>query len=158
MDYENNSRSMPISDLDLAMKNTNPEWGSGEVNQELRNRLKRYYVQKTEDGQEKIIEKKLWDLLNIYSRDLRLANLSSFDNELNVCRYMLDLSSDMIQADMNRGFIACITRVATITESSQSKSGFLRRMMNTLIQENKNQNIEPPKKSFFGGGNKETNY
>ena len=159
MEEENNNpRSSPMSELDLAMKNTNPEWGSHEVNQELQKKLTKYYIQKDDQGNERIVEVRLWDLLHIYSRDLRLGNLSTFNNEVHVCEYMLDLSSDLIQANMPRAFLASVTRVATITEVSQSKGGFLRRLMNTLIQENRTQNIEPPKKTLFGGKKEGANY
>jgi len=82
---------------------------------------------------------------------MRLGNLSSFDNELQTCRYFIDLANDLLNVDMIEPFLIALSRAATILETSQSKSGFLRKAMNTLRQESSHQNLEPPKKKFFGG-------
>lgn len=150
-EYQDN-RTMPTSDLDLNIMLTDSMWGRKEVSQELKDKLQKYYSEKKEDGTVEISKSSLWGLLGFFTRDMRLGNLSSFDNELQTCRYHIDLANDLLNVDMTEPFLIALSRSASILETSQSKGGFLRRMMNTLRQEHINQNMEPPKKGFFGGG------
>lgn len=150
------NRSLPTSDLDLNLMLTDSVWGRKEVSQELKDKLNKYYVETAADGQQTFSKSSLWGLLGFFTRDMRLGNLSAFDNELQTCRYHIDLANDMLNVDMIEPFLVSLSRAASILETSQSKSGFLRRMMNTLRQEHVQQQLEPPKKGFFGG-NKEQN-
>jgi hypothetical protein len=99
-----------------------------------------------------VSKESLWGLLGFYTRDMRLANLSTFNGEVEYCQYFTDLAGDFLQTNMVEPFIICLQRVATILELSQSKSGFLRRKMNTFTQESirKGFDDEPPKKQLFG--------
>lgn len=144
-------RQLPQNDLDFNLMTTDSVWGKAEISPELRERLVKYYQEYDDNGQPIVTKASMWGLLAFYTRDMRLANLSTFDNELIVCRYYLDLAGDLLSMDMIEPFVVCLSRAATILETSQSKSGFLRRIMNTLRHENLNQTIEPPKKGFFGG-------
>lgn len=146
----------PQTDLDLNFMITNSVWGRSEVPKELKDRLSKYYSSVNEKGETKIVSESLWGLLGFYTRDMRLGNLSSFDNEIQVCRYMIDLANDLLTVEMIEPFLISLSRSATILETSQSKGGFLRRIMNTLIQKHVTQNLEPPKKSILGG--KQNNY
>ena len=145
------NRTLPTNDLDLNMMLTNSVWGSKEVSQELKDKLSRFYSSTDVDGKELITKSSLWGLLGFFTRDMRLGNLSSFDNELQTCRYHIDLANDLLSVDMVEPFLIALSRSASILETSQSKGGFLRRMMNTLRQEHIQQQLEPPKKKFFGG-------
>lgn len=127
-------RVMPQNELDFYLLTTNSLWGQQEIKARLDD---------TEDDEAQ------WNQLAIYSRDLRLANLSTWDGELNYCRYYMDLANDLLQAGMNKPFSISLARVATVLETSQSKSGFLRRRMGTVTSEYKEE-IEPPKRSLFG--------
>ena len=157
-------RSVPQNELDLNLMTTDSVWGKTEVPKELRARLNKLYVAigKDEEGNEtqKVTTESLWGLLGFYTRDMRLANLSTFNGEIEYCQYFTDLAGDFLQTNLVEPFIICLQRVATILELSQSKGGFLRRKMNTFTQENikKGYDDEPPKKSLFGakkqGGNK----
>lgn len=151
----NESRSLPTSELDLNLMLTNSVWGRTEVSQELKDRLMKHYATLNEHGEEVITKASLWGLLGFYTRDMRLGNLSAATNELQYCRYMIDLAGDYLQVDMIDPFLICLSRAATLLETSQSKGGFLRKTMNTLRQESVNQNLEPPKKGFFGGKKQE---
>jgi hypothetical protein len=151
-------RNMPQSELDLQMSLTNSVWGTTEVSKELRERLNRFYSAGIdEEGNTLVTKSSLWGLLGYYTRDIRLGNLSEWNNELQTCRYMLDLAGDLLQADLIEPFLICLSRAVTILETSQSKRGFLRNIMNTFIQETRNQNLEPPKKGFMGMGGKDKN-
>lgn len=147
-------RTLPQNDLDLALMTTDSVWGKSEVPLELRNRLAKYY-ESGEDGNKKITMESLWGLLGFYTRDMRLANLSSWNGEFTYCQYFLDLAGDYLQANMVEPFMICLSRVATVLELSQSKGGFLRRKMNTFTQESIHREDEPPKKSLFGTGKKQ---
>lgn len=155
-------RNLPTSELDLNLMLTNSVWGRADVSQELKERLMKYYIEKdgagqiitNENGEMMVSKSSLWGLLGFYTRDMRLANLSEWNQELQTCRYMLDLANDYLTENMIEPFIVALSRAANIMETSQSKGGFLRRQMNTLTQKNVNQNLEPPKKGFFGGSKK----
>lgn len=155
------ARSLPTSELDLNLMLTNSVWGRTEVPNELKDKLSKIWCLKDNNGKQifdqqgrPVVDKaSLWGLLGFYTRDMRLGNLSTYDNELQYCRYMIDLAGDFLQVDMYEPFIICLSRAATLLETSQSKGGFLRKTMNTLRQESVNQTLEPPKKGFFGGKN-----
>lgn len=154
MNEQNNNpqaqRVTPRSELDLNLLITDSVWGSPHISSSLKDKLEKYYASRNEKGQTVITSENLWELLGFYTRDLRLANLSTVRGELQYCQYYLDLANDFLQAGYIEPFLICISRVATITELSQSKGGFLRRGMNTLRHENVNQELEPKKKTLFG--------
>lgn len=147
-------RVLPQSELDLALMTTDAVWGKTEVNQELMERLNKYYLAKDEEGKTGYTIKSLWSLLGYYTRDMRLANLNPWMGEVAYAQYYLDLAGDFLQAEMVEPFIIALSRVATILELSQSKGGFLRRRMGTFTQEALHGDIEPPKKNLFGAGKK----
>jgi hypothetical protein len=147
-------RFLPNSELDLNLMMTDSVWGRPEVSNELKEKLAKYFIQTNSNGKSSITKQSLWGLLGFYTRDMRLGNLSSIDGELYACRYYIDLANDLLQADMIEPFLISLSRAATILETSQSKRGFLRTIMNTLTQHHIQQNMEPPKKSLFGGGGK----
>lgn len=157
---DNEARQMPTSELDLNMMLTNSVWGRSDVPDELKNRLAKTFSVRDEQGRQMFDEKgnpivtidSLWGILGHYTRDMRLANLDSWGNELYLCRYMIDLATDYLTENMIEPFITSLSRAVTILETSQSKNGFLRKQMNTLTQVHKSQQLEPPKKGFLGRG------
>lgn len=161
---DNDSRQMPTSELDLNMMLTNGVWGRSDVPEELKSRLAKHFSVRNEAGEQLFDEQgnpivtidSLWGILGHYTRDMRLANLSEWNGELQTCRYMIDLATDYLTENMVEPFITSLSRAVTILETSQSKGGFLRKQMNTLTQVHKSQTIEPPKKGFLGrGGSKQ---
>lgn len=152
-DEDIQKRSVPQSDLDYNLMTTNPVWGDPQINAELRAKLSQIRQEKNEQGESEIKKENLWSLLNFYSRDMRLANLSR--EEILYIQYYLDLAGDLLQSDMVRSFLICLSRAATVLELSQSKHGFLRRRMNTFTQEQFKTEMEPPRKKLFGGKSQE---
>jgi hypothetical protein len=146
-------RTVPQSDLDFNLMTTNPVWGSNEVNTELQKILSETVEGIDEKGNAVFSERKMWGILNYYTRDVRLGNLSKWD-ELPYVQYYLDLAGDLLQSGMTRAFLVALSRAATKIELSQSKNGFLRRRMSTFTKESLNQDLEPPKKNIFGGTKK----
>ena len=163
----NNLRSVPQSSIDLNFFLTNSVWGTEEVNPDLKKLLEKNTLQRDEKGKPIYIQDKdgnlipigntssIWSRFGMFTRDMRLGNLSEFDGELASCRYHIKLASVLLACDMFEPFQVCLTESATILETSQSKKGFLRQKMNTFRQEHIQQNLEPPKKSLFGLGKKE---
>lgn len=156
-------RTLPHSELDLNLMLTDSVWGKSEVSSLLQERLNKYFTMRdqdgvqifTEDGKPIVTKESLWGLLGFYTRDMRLGNLSRLDNELQTCRYYINLANDFLNVDMIEPFLIALSRAATILETSQSKGGFLRRITNTLRQEHVKQELEPPKKGWMGGNKKQ---
>jgi hypothetical protein len=158
-------RILPQNELDFYLMTTESVWGKSEINSELKTRLNQHSLERDDKGEIIYIKneetgqlipvgntRNLWHELAFYTRDLRLGNLKDFNGELDYVRYYLDLANDLLTDNMIGSFEICLSRVAGTMETSQSRNGFLRRLMNTLIQEMKHQDIEPPKKSLFGIG------
>lgn len=143
-------RVLPQNELDLQMLTLNSVWGMPEVSPELKQRLSEWYVTRNDDGTEEIRQIEYWGLLSYYTRDLRLANLNPLTGEYQTAQHYLNLAGDLLQSGMYKPFLIALSRVATLCELSQSKSGFVRRKLNTFTQEHIQRNEEPPKKSLFG--------
>jgi hypothetical protein len=145
-------RLLPQSELDLAMLTTDSVWGKTEINPQLQERLKEFFIGQNEEGKQEVITENNWASLGFFTRDMRLANLN--DLEVLFCNHYIDLANDFLQVNMNKPFIVCMARNARVLELSQSKKGFLRKNLNTIRQEHINQDLEPPKKNLFGMGSK----
>jgi len=128
-------RFYPQSDIDLQLLLTDSLWGSGElVNLDLV--LRKYKAKVVEaEGKKKIVlteQENLWKLLEFFTRDLRLGNLDK--HELFLVRYDLELATDLLSLGCYRSFITCLSRVAGVLETSQSKGGFLRRIIQSIFR------------------------
>lgn len=165
-DIKEQKRIRPSSNIDLQLMTTNSVWGEPEINKAVKEKLriegakisyKAGDVIQTSQGLVRINEdtevnndSDYWSILDVYTRDLRLGNISKKDGEMEYCQYMLDLATDLLQDDFKAGFTAAIRRLATVLELSQSKGGFLRNKFNTLTYEQYTEEREPPKKGLFG--------
>lgn len=143
-------RNLPQSELDLNFMLTNTLWGNPEISEVIKQKLVKGKIVYDQEGNAYMEKSDLWGLLGFYSRDLRLANLSEFTGELAQVRYMLRLANDFLQCGFVEPFLICLSEVAGILETSQSKNGFLRKQQNTFTTEQRQQMIEPPKKSLWG--------
>jgi len=150
-------RNLPQSDLDLNLMLTDSVWGKSSVPEHLRDKLGQKFLVEKEDGTSEIVVRSQWDLLGFFTRDMRLGNLSNWNNELEATRFNINLANDLLLVGMSEPFIVSLSRSATTLETSQSKGGFLRRIMNTLRHESVNQQLEPPKKQFLGGSSNNNN-
>jgi len=139
-------RSIPQNELDMNMQLTEPAWGKKETLAQLKN-VK--------------LKNALSILSNVFTRDSRLANYD--EREIAVVRYYIDLGSDIITEGFRAGmedimyepFTVCLSKGAVISETSQGKKGFLRRMNTTFTNINvKRGTDEPAKKSLFSGKEK----
>jgi len=148
-----NRRIVPQNSLEVDMLITNPAWGTSDINPHLQARLKKLMQDKGLTNSTEPKEEDLWSLLSIFTRDLRLANLSR--GESLYSEYYLNLAHDYLQQNLLEPFTICMSRVASKTELSQSKQGFLRKLMRTFTGESISIN-EDRKKSFLNkSGGKE---
>ncbi len=141
---------VPETNLELSMLYTNPVWGSDqETNNAFRDKLTtKLYFKNGETGEVKTVTKeKLWEQLQFFTRDLRLGNLSSA--EIVFCNYYLNLASDFLKEGYLDAFIVALSRVASKTELSQSRGGFLRKRLNTFTKENKDSFDAPKRNGLF---------
>lgn len=155
-------RLIPLSELDYNLMTTDSVWGKAEIPPELKSKLNQYYIKRDKTGKQLFDQEgnligdqmSLWSLLGFYTRDMRLANLNYWNGELQYCQYFVDLANDMLHSEMITPFLICLSRVATMLELSQSKNGFFRKNANTLRTHATSEDLEPPKKSLFGGQKK----
>jgi hypothetical protein len=167
-------RQLPMNELDYNLQLTDPKWGQ-EMTREFMNRMgEKTKVQRIRELIETLMNDEtlkeetanllyenilyilqddkdsMWSMLAYYSRDLRLANLSVWDGELEFCEKHLNFAGDCLQFNLRRSFLIVIKSAISKMEISQSKNGFLRKRMGTLTTENISNEMEPKKKSFFG--------
>lgn len=167
-------RQIPQNDLDLNLMTINTEWGSDNIPKELLDKLTQYnykfirdensklikdrngnpMLMVKEDGEPIIDKSGLWQLLGFYTRDMRLGNLTK--QEMIYCQYYIDLANDDLRVNYIEAFLICLSRAITVLETSQSKKGFLRQVMQTLFEHKTSINSEPKKRNIFGMG-KEAN-
>jgi hypothetical protein len=159
------ARTVPQSELDYAMMTANPVWGKTEVlSPELKNAMTfKYGIKDSKTGEQFrdsggnpiVTEQCMWDLLEIFTRDLRFGNLNRKEGDVIYCEYYLNLGGDLLKEGMVASFIACMNRVAARMELTQSVNGFLREIMNTFIQKSISTPLEPEKgRSLLGLGGK----
>lgn len=167
---EEGKRSVPINDLDFNSMLANPEWGNNPSNIELKQKLQSIIVIKDKNGkplfqeEERIDEKtgksyKLrnpiaetvseYENLSFISRDFRLGNITR--DERIIVSHWGNLAHDCLQDGLKKSHSAAMSRCAMILEPSQSVNGFVRKIMQSIIQHNISQQEEPPKKKLFGG-------
>lgn len=149
MAEEQQLRTVPTSGLDMGMLLTDPVWGTPYVSPELRERLTRLYEKNRGKGAE-AVEMSLWGLMSSYTRDIRLGNLSRISGELQYCQYHIDLANHFLQEGYVKPFLLSLGYAATILELSQSKGGFLRKILNTFREEKRTITEEPKKRRLTG--------
>ena len=154
---EDEFRSPPISDLDFQSQTINPQWGQKDnVSKEFMRNVVRYKPYLDAEGNQRIddsgnklyVIQSVWNDLAMFTRDYRLAYLD--EGSLDYCSYMTDLGYDCKQMGYIEAYSICSARTAVRLELSQSKGGFLRKILNTLINQKFEQTIEPQKKGLFG--------
>ena len=149
------SRYVPSSGLDLNFTIINTMWGkSFEMNPAFKGLFEKYVelkdnegnFQVNEKGQVIVTKKNLWELMNFFTRDFRLANLDRKD--LVKCRVLVDLAIESLDLNFFDNFFILLSEVAGILETSQSKGGWLRKNLNTMTTERVNRQDNPRKGLF----------
>lgn len=145
---------IPENNIELSMAYTNPVWGNDqEINQSFRDRTTKItqYFDKNSGEVIRTTKEKLWEQLQFFTRDLRLGNLSGA--EIVACKHYLDLAGDFLKEGYIDAFTVALSRVAGMTELSQSRGGFLRKRLNTFTRENKDSFDMPKKSGVFHSAN-----
>jgi hypothetical protein len=149
---DDQQRDVPFSELDYNLRLTDAVWGKQDVSDGLREKSMINYETTDDKGNVTNFSESLWELLSFYTRDVRLGNLNPMDGELQAVRNHLKIAGFYLFSDMIGPFHIRLSKAISILETSQSKNGFFRKLLNTLRHENFNQNLEPPRRGFFGGG------
>ena len=147
----------PTTDLDLQQGLTDPFISSPYVDESLKDKFKEYEYIKDENGKVKVyLKRDLWTVLNIFTRDWRLGNIDKKEEAVYI-RHFLDLTTDIITVlgdDFRESAIISLERAFAVNETSQSKGGFLRRLLNTFIHQTNKTDDDTKKRSLFGLGKK----
>jgi len=142
----------PTSDIDLQSLTTFPHVSSDYMRDNVKNMFREYAVDK--DGNY-ILVKDLWAVMELFTQDFRVANLNK--EESFYVRFNIDLCSDILitmPQDFYKPALILFERSTSITETSQSTGGFLRRMFNSFFSSSSTKDDKPVKRSFFGLGKK----
>ena len=160
------SKSMPkpSNDIDLQAITTFPHISSDYMSDRIRNMFREYdFVRDAagkvildENGKPQVrIVKDLWSVMELFTQDFRLGNMNK--EEAFFVRYNIDLCTDILVTmpdSFHKPALILLERSICVTETSQSKGGFLRRMFNTFFSKSSTKDEVPTKRSFFGLGKK----
>ena len=156
--------SKPSNEIDLQALTTSPFISSDYMSDRIRNKFREFAYVTDKDGKIVLgergnpqlqITKDLWVNMELFTQDFRLGNLNK--DESYYVRYNIDLCSDILTAlpdSFHKPALILLERSIAVTETSQSKGGFLRRMFNTFFQHSSVKEDAPTKRSFFGLGKK----
>ena len=168
MSNQNNVMPRPNTDLDFQAQLTDPFTSSPYVDVSFTNKFRKYVYVRDERGKiildennkpQIVMEQDLWGILQLFNRDWRLGNIDKKEEAVYI-RHHINLTTDILNLlgdDFNQSAMVCFSYALCVNETSQSKGGFLRRMLNTFIHKTTQNDDEPKKKSFFssfGGKNK----
>ena len=142
-------RSVPANDLDLQMQVTDPAWQN--LSPDLQEKLLKKIGEEIQDGESKTLYETLHGILGLYTRDIRLGNLSTWNGEYDFVSYFLESAVIYLEAKFPRACICALNLALAKLEPSSSKSGFLRKLINTIRSESYKSSLEPEKKSPLGG-------
>lgn len=147
-----NERIIPINEIDANFLNTEPGWQN--LNQAFRDRVTRAIItlEKNIEGKEvgKISYDDMSSVLNMYTRDIRLSNLGEFNGEVAKVTEHFGLAGSLFLSGYADAAIFVMNEGISITEVSQAKKGFLRKISNTIINKMSKLDDEPQKKGIFG--------
>lgn len=145
-------RDMPQSEMDFNMLVIDPKWGIDKIPPSLKARLNEIKLAraKLNKTNENILTyDDLWELLAIYSRDMRLANLEANDEEF--CEHYINLSGKLLRKGYARSSILALVYAVTRLELSQSRKGFLRKIFRTFKKEITMEETTPKKRGLITG-------
>jgi hypothetical protein len=154
----------PSSEIDMQAITTFPHISSDYMSDRIRNKFRKFSYSTNSDGDLLVdengnpkiqIDRDFWANMEIFTQDFRLGNLNK--EEAHYVRYHIDLCSDILTTmpeSFHKPALISLQRAIAVTETSQSKGGFLRRMFNTFFSHSSNKEDTPTKRSFFGLGKK----
>jgi hypothetical protein len=145
---------IPVNDTEYMSRVTEPGWGkTEEIPRSLDDDLKRRVYYEDEKGNVSFVKTSVWAILGIFTRDIRLGNLSELNNELQRTRYYLKFTADLLMEGVIESSVVTLGEAVVILETSQSKNGFMRKQSSTITNEQHYE--EKGKKSLFDLGRKQ---
>lgn len=151
----------PGDQLELNMRVIDPNWANikKQVDDSRENikdyDIQKYFLKQESTGKIFVDVDYLLTQLEFITRDIRLSNYD--DKDIELVRWYLTYAGIMASKNYPRAFNFCIQQCAVISETSQARKGFLRKLLNTFFSEQKHTINEPGKKDFFTGRNKGEN-
>lgn len=155
--HENNKvkqKFNPSNELDLQVKTTEPHISSEYMSDNIKNKFRKLFFEKGVW----YVDKDYFTNIEIYTQDMRLGNVDKLElaymrHYNNLCLDILTLMPD----DFNRSAFLCLHRSVDCSETSHSKNGWFRKLMNSIFQHQNIKEETPKKSSWFGfGKNKES--
>ena len=155
---QNQNRPFINTQLDFNIEVIEPSWGKATPS--MLNRTKdnlryvtcengKYIGVMPAEGQIFICVEDILTNLDYFPKDIRLSNYDEPD--IKSARWYLDFAVACAHYKYFGPFNYCLGKVANISETSQGRKGFLRKMLNTFRTENLSTPLEPSKRSFFTG-------
>ncbi len=149
-------REVPANELDMNMLLADPAWQNLKPN--LRAKLMKQIGEKIEEtiGEDKKILStkvtKFWNdmsgILAVYTRDFRLGNISTGNGEYEYVVHHLRLAVEYLTEGYQEAFLLSLNKSLSYLETSSSKKGFLRKLLQTIRYVNADgEETEPEKKS-----------
>jgi hypothetical protein len=156
----------PSNELDFQQQMLDPFISSEYVDPSFANKFREFIILKDDKGEpildangqmQVTINKDLWGILQMFTRDWRLGNIDKREEAVAI-RHFLDLTTDILVTlgdEFREPALMCFERALCVNETSQSKGGFVRRMSNTFFHNTKNvEENSKQKRNFFGFGKK----
>ena len=134
----------PSTDLDFQQQLTDPFISSPYVDPDFVDKFKEFSYRFDKDGNVLldesgkplvVVKNDLFSVLQMFTRDWRLGNIN-MKEEAWYIRHHLDLASDILinlGDDFRKSALMSFERALAVNETSQSKGGFLRKILNTFI-------------------------
>lgn len=162
MTNTNNTAPRPTTDLDFQQQLTDPYVSSEYVSPNFSNKFVEYEaITDPLTKETKVyVKKDLWSILQLFTRDWRLGNIDKKEEAVYI-RYYIDLTADILAVlgdDYREPAIICFERALNVNETSQSKGGFLRKLLNTFIHKTTPTDDAPKKRNLLGLGKKKNDY
>lgn len=141
---------IPENTLDYNMQLVNPAWSDAES---TLNEAAEDGALIEHNGETYVKVEYLLNAFKFITRDVRLSNLEKAD--VTLLRNWISFAGLMADQKRPKSFKYSVRMIAAICETSQGKGGFVRKLINTLRQENIQSYEEPSKRSFFTGKRQE---
>jgi hypothetical protein len=143
-----NYPSLPENSLDFNMRIINPAWGEATPNLVAKSKDGKYrYLER--EGEIFISVKDIVTNLDFFTRDIRLSNYTEAD--MRMVRWYLEYAGMLANQKYFEAFNFCLIQIANLSETSQGRGGFLRKIFNTLRMENVQGAIPTAPKNFMTG-------
>ncbi|MBW2994262.1 hypothetical protein KY315_02475 [Candidatus Woesearchaeota archaeon] len=154
-DIQKDPKEVPANELDFNYQLIEPTWQN--LSPHLRKKLvkrkgDKIIISIDEKGNQHRTKMEIYEelagILALYTKDIRLGNLSTMNGEYDYVVYYLELAPRLLMKGYVRSCITSLNKALSHLETSNSKSAKLRELMQTIIHKTSGSE-EPEKKSPF---------